>query len=494
MKLLLGALAALCLASLAVGLDNPYVRVHPWTALFLLSAACLARVILRRRSEGRALFDEPAHAPLLLVALTAYLATFRWHGGDDIPNSILPFALLRHGTLSMEPFRRLFLVEQSLRDFVVVTSQPLMSVFSIVPGLLALPVALPAVLAGARPEDLLLHNLSKVSGSLICAASVPVVYEMVRGRASHSWAVTMALFYGLGTWTFSVSSQALHSHGPAQLGVALGLLGMLREPRSIAPYLSGFGFALATTCREDSVFFLAAAALFYLFHRRERLPRFCAGAMAPLALNAAYWLYYTGRLRPPYMGVQGGLFGAFQWEALFAMLASPTRGLFLFVPAAVFGIWGMKRACLDPRRRWAPYLIGACFATLVFYCFRSSWTGGQTFGTRYFAAVCIVLALFCGEIEAEIAGSGRAKVLWTAAFSVSILVHSVGAFFTYPGSYAIVEQTAELWEWSLHPLLNLFRADGPLFKLSTVPRAFLASALLMLTVPLAFLNHRFLSK
>lgn len=232
MRAVLAVLSAVFLVSLALGTGHRYFPVLPWTGMFLLSLGALVHTALERRRAGRPLFDAPAHWPLFWLTMTLYLATFRWHGGDDIPASVLPFALLRHGTLSMEPLRSWFLVEQPLQDFVDEPAGILLSRFSIVPGIMALPVTGVPVLFGAKISDLLIHNTSKVAASLIGAAGVAAVYELVRRRASWRWAAVTALFYGLGTWTFSVSGQALYAHGPAQLGLALGLLGMLKEPRS----------------------------------------------------------------------------------------------------------------------------------------------------------------------------------------------------------------------------------------------------------------------
>ncbi len=440
----------------------------PWTAALALSVIGLWTVWDARRAEGRGLLDAPAHGPLFLVCLSVYLATMRWHGGDDIPNSILPWAILRHGTFSLEPFRHRFETE-TLADFVVPGSRPLLSMFSVVPAVLALPVYLLPVLFGPPPNDFGLHNLSKISGALLTAASAVLVYEACRRRADGRWAAALALFYGLGTWSLSVSSQALHSHGPAQLGAALGMLGLLgTRPRDAA--LAGFGFALSFSSREDGVFFLAAAGLFTLLHRPRLVLPFIAGAAAPLAFVLSVWLRYTGRPLPPYLGVQSGMFTGVQWPAVWAMLASPTRGLAFFSPAALFGLWALARRPRAPEGPWPPYLLAACAALVLFISCRTSWSGGQTFGTRYFAVVCVVATVALADWRPPAAA-------WAAAFAVSVAVHAVGAFLPYPGSFAIERQQAELWHWGLHPLA------GPA-----------GAAALLAAVPLGVRQYRFLRR
>lgn len=480
----LSFVAAACLANAGRIQGVP----PPWTAALVLAAACLWAEWRIRRGAGRNLFDEPAHLPLFLVCLTAYLATMRWHGGDDIPNSLIPFGILRHGTLSLEPFRVKFETE-TLRDFLSPGTRPLLSIFSVVPAVLALPVYFLPALAGGAPNDFGLHNLSKISGALITAASVAVVYEACRRRAEGPWAAASALFYGLGTWSWSVSSQALHSHGPAQLGTALGMLGLSGERRRDSA-LAGLGFSLAFACREDSIFFLAAAGLFILVHRPRLTLPFLLGASGPVIFNAAYWLWYTGVLRPPYLGAQGAMFGGFQFRAVWGMLASPTRGLALYCPAAMFALWAMLRACHDPQRRWAPYMAAASGALLLFVAYRTTWTGGQTFGTRYFAAALAIWAVALAELGPTIAASPRLSAAWAAAFAASILVHAAGAFFPYPGSFMTQGAEAELWRWSLHPAANLFRAAGPMGGLPAAVRVAAAGLFLCAAVPVGIWSYR----
>ena len=95
MDALVAALSLAFVASLALG--GPPRFLPPWTALFLLSGA----MTLRLRRRGAAFTD----AGLFWLCLTLYLASFRWHGGDDIPNSMLPFQLWRHGTLAFDEVR-----------------------------------------------------------------------------------------------------------------------------------------------------------------------------------------------------------------------------------------------------------------------------------------------------------------------------------------------------------------------------------------------------
>lgn len=488
MDVLVGSLAIVFVASLALG--GPPRFLPPWTALFVLALAALARLWTSERRAGRDPLESRPQAALFWLCLTLYLASFRWHGGDDIPNSMLPFVILRHGTLSFDPLRA-WAEDPALRELILVVNGRLLSFYPVAPGVLAVPLYVIPALVGFEPSDPFLHSMAKISGALITALSVIVLFRALEKRFSRRWAAIAAGLYGLGTFAFSVSSQALYSHGPAQLGVALGLLGVL-TPGTLWAIASGLGLGLAAVSREDSAFFGLAVAAYFLFHERKRLPAYALGAFVPIALNLAYWRWYGGHFRPPYHDIQAQLFGALDPGVMLAMLLSPSRGLLCYMPAAAFGLWGAATACRDPRARWAPYFAAACAATWVFYGFRQSWTGGTSFGSRYFSVVAMVLAFFAAEAGSLVARSAALRRAWAWAIAFSILIHATGAFLTWPGvAMTLQEQTATLWRVRMHPLAYLFVSEGPLGGMPTLARSVVACGLLALSWPLArFIERR----
>ena len=155
----------------------------PWTPAFLASLSALAW--LWKQSGGRPGERYPV-ATVFFFACAAYLSTFRWHGGDDISNSLLPFALLRHGTLVLDPVADPWLTGKP--DFTVVYGGHRLSIFPIAPGLLAMPVYFIPILASAPISEVFLHNLSKLSATLITAASAAIFFLAVSKRCSRSWA------------------------------------------------------------------------------------------------------------------------------------------------------------------------------------------------------------------------------------------------------------------------------------------------------------------
>lgn len=483
MRRLTWALGLLFAVSLAAGVGNPRFPLVPWTCLFLFS---LAALIKSWKKDGR------SAQTVFFLALTLYLSTFRWHGGDDIPNSILPFSILRYGTLALDPFGAWFAERGLTQDFTIPAPPHLLSSFPVAPALMALPLYVIPVLFGLGPQEQLIHNLSKISASLLCALSVLIFYRLARERAGKSWAWGVTLLYAFGTYTFSVSSQALYQHGPSQLAIITGLWFLLcKNPRTKDFVWAGLALGVALTCRHDNIFFVLPLGLYVLMHRKpQETLGLVLGASPPLILLFSFYWFYTGKFAPPESAYQSSLFGAFHADAAAAMIFSPTRGLLPLLPASLFGLWGLALKIRDKKSRWAPYLALSCASTWIFYCYRITWSGGGTFGNRYFAVVCMILVLFCLDLELLVKKSKNLKLLWSLAFALSILVHATGGYFNWPGSFRVEDQIASMWDWRLYPPFYLFAPEGSLGRTPEIGRGLIALALAGLTAALARLGYR----
>ncbi len=439
-----------------------------WTPAFLAATFGLAWLCAKDR---RAWESRPSLF-LFLAAVAVYLSSFRWHGGDDLPTSLVPFALLRDHTFALDGWLSPFLDGGKAQDFTLaVQGGHRISIFPVGGALLALPFYLLPALSGIVPTEVFLHNISKVSASVIAAASVAVLYRALAARASKEWALGLALLFAFGTWSFSVSSQALWQHGPATLGLALGLWGF-SQAGFRWDVLAGFGFAFAAASRPDNFWLAAAAGLCVLFNRRARLLGFSLGAAIPAACLVGYWVYYSGRPVPPESDMQRVMFTGFQPEAFVALLVSPTRGLLWYSPFVLFGAWAAARRG-SAEARW---LLGGVIAAWIFFSCYGAWVGGGTFGARYFAGICAVLTCALGEAEDELRESPALLRAFAAAGCASILVHALGAYLNWPGSSHLPTAKLQAWHWSLHPWLFLLSSDGGLKGLPWALRALAAGA------------------
>ena len=138
-----------------------------------------------------------------------------------------------------------------------------------------------------------------------------------------------------------------------------------------------------------------------------------------------------------------------------------------------------------------PYMAAAGVALWVFYCFRSSWTGGTTFGMRYLALPCLTLAVFAGELEPEIRRSPRLTSAWAWTFAFCVLVHMAGADFQWPGArLTLEEQLAGVWSPRQFPLIQLFVDGGPIDATPQPWRTLYGLALLgLVALPAAWMRR-----
>ena len=419
-------------------------------------AAALAGLWLVARAEGGVSRRPELALGLGFVAL--YMSTFRWHGGDDIPNSLLPFAILKHRTLALDQVLHPWLTGRESNFTVPAADGRLLSVFPILPGLLALPLYLPAALADAPLSQGFLHDLSKLAGACITAASVAVFYAALSSRCSRRWALWLTVVYGAGSWAMSVSSQALWQHGPAQLGVAIGLWG-LAAPGSRRAFAAGLGFGLAVAARPDHVFIAAAATGLWATTRRRELPAFFAGAALPAAGLLAYWQWYMGRPLPPELDQQEKNFAGFiQWESFPGFFITPSRGLLAYFPPFVFSAWAAARR-RDAECLW---FAAACAATLVFLSRYDNWVAGMSFGNRYFASMSLLFLWWLAPLEPEISRTPGRRRAWAGCAAAAVIIHALGGYLRWPGTWNMERTKRLIWSPSEHPLPHLLDAHGGL--------------------------------
>jgi hypothetical protein len=369
-----------------------------------------------------------------------------------------------------------------MNEFTVSYGGHVLSFYPIAAGVLAVPFYVLPILFKVPFTVLLIHQLAKLSASVITAASAAIFYAALKRRCDLRWAAILSFVYAFGTWSFSVSSQGLWQHGPAALGLAIGFWGLAAEDVGLQADLAcGFGFALAFAARPDAVFIGAAAGLFFLFCRRRRVVGSVLGALGPILLLLAYWLYYTGRLAPPDIDRQAKHVVHFQPDVFLGMMLSPTRGLLFFCPAALFGVWAALR---KGRRTESLFLLAGVLGTWIFLSHYNNWMAGMSFGPRYWAGAVIGLVFLCADLGSEFL-SGVCGPFFSGCAAFSIIIHALGAYLTWPGSYRLDYEREHLWDWTLHPWLNLARPDGGLGSWPIGARLAAVAAVFALVVVLA---------
>ncbi len=412
-----------------------------------------------RAARGALLLAASFFLPFLL-----FLAGPDAGSGDTEPAELLPISILEDHRLNFDrfyggrhdlpyPYRR-------VRGHVV-------SAYPIMAGLANLPVYAAARVAGADLYGAR-SRLSHVTAALLAAGSVLFFFLAVRNvLVSRRAALLSTCVYAFGTELWSVASRGAWQHAPSLFFLCVSLWLLLSGARDQAPSgedsaarrpgpgrlaLSGGTLALAVVSRPTNVLIALAAAGFVLSRRRDRFPLFLLFAALPAS---AVTIYSAVWLDQPF--AMGQLYHAFGFggrplAALAGLLASPSRGLFVFSPvllACVPGAWIAWKS-KDARHEPLPWLAVGAAATLLLFSFWGMWWGGASFGYRILVDLVPVLAILSGLGWGIGARRGRASPVRVAAFAslflFSVYVEVLGVF-AYPTRFdqGLDLESGRLW-------------------------------------------------
>ena len=402
----------------------------------------------RRRSPA-------AIGALLAVACFAvYLTNLRYMGtGDSIPARLLPFSLLRQRNFDLDEFAWLqdagppyFLVRGVGGHWV--------SKYPVATAILVTPLYTPAWWwldrAGVSDDDLRFRlasvALERLGAALIAAVSVALVFLALCRVTAPRIAAGISLAYSLGTETWSISSQALWQHGIAELSLA-GLSLCLLSPGSPGSALAAGTFAALGFCsRSTMAIFAALAGLYVLREHRRFVGYFALPQVAGLAALLLYNHAVTGQLS----GGQAPSFLQLPTLTAFAgLLLSPSRGLFVYTPAAALALAALGRRSSTPP--WIRYALVGVLAYLVLFACWKTWWGGYNFGPRFLTDVMPALALASAPAVERLwpRRAGRIVLLLLAGWGVA--AQAVGVYFD-DGSWnsspvSVDREPQRLWDW-----------------------------------------------
>ena len=388
-------------------------------------------------------------AGLFVFCLVAYLINGRTlplrQGGDTIPNRLLPFAVLAHGTLTLDPFVDDLAAAGIVKPWY--TREVGGSTVSLYPpgtGLVALPLFVAPyhwLKATGRADDAELlaasEGLEKVAAAVIAAASVVVTYLAARRLASPSGAMWIGLGLGLGTSIWATASQMLWQHGVVALAIAAGLL-LLGHPDRPSWTLAAAGlvFGVGAMTRPSAALMLAAAVAWVALRSPLRtaaveLAWLLSGAVPPLLATALYNQRYFDN----FLGAYGLMKGAVDLRraplGLAGLLVSPNRGLLVFTPIALLGIYGLVRCAWKPSGTGLGIFGIAAILHGVLSGAYYQWAGGWSFGPRYLVDVLPILALGAALVWRSLGGAWKWALAGALLWSVAV---QLDGSFCYPAS------------------------------------------------------------
>lgn len=403
---------------------------------------------------------------LLLAVFAIYLASGHTYShldsGDTVPTRLIPFSLLRFGTVTMDPFRSAFAVSGGYRWYVQERHGHLVSYYPIGSVFVALPFYLPLflwLLAVGRTSAMDLFAFAplgeKIVAAAIAASTVAVVWWVLRRRLRPVVALMVSLVFAFCTLMWPIAGEQLWQHGPAALMIAVGYALLTAEPSARRTVGAGLAFGLLVAVRPQTIpFAVAGACAAWVVgepdRRWRRLAQFSAGAMPLIAMFLAYNLATYGKPGGGYQVFAGGLFGlSYLAPGVAGLLFSPNRGALILMPVIGVGLAGGAMAVW--RWRQDPTLALLVLASGGYFLLHSAtmtWAGGWCFGPRYLTETLPVLAIASGAAVPAL--RSWTKALLVPLIAWSLLIQFAGAnFYPYSNWHGRTDGNIEAaaWRW-----------------------------------------------
>ncbi|MGO9273750.1 MAG: hypothetical protein ACLQOO_26515 [Terriglobia bacterium] len=217
---------------------------------------------------------------LLVLLLVLYNLNFRTiHINDSLPARYLPFSLLLHRSLYLDPWVKPFVgvpIGPSGMYFAGEFRGHWISSYPILEPLLITPLYVfpawwlsrqsPAPDPNGSLFVLVADTMEKLSASLIAALSGGVLFLALRKIAPPLASFVVALIYGLASNTWAISSQALWRQGLTELAFAFLLWALFRLPESPrAPFWVGLALGVAAVNKHLEALLVFPFLVYFAF-------------------------------------------------------------------------------------------------------------------------------------------------------------------------------------------------------------------------------------
>jgi hypothetical protein len=374
-----------------------------------------------------------------IVAFLVYNANLRAiSAADTYAARYLPLSIWHNNTLVLDPIVSAVSLGLAVPDpaqwIVKGRKDHFVSLYPVVLPVLIAPLYLPAVAyldrTGWPPlqVDTVARIMEKLCASLIAAASVMLVYLLLRRRSDPRTATLLTLVFAFGTTTWVISSQALWMHGLAQLAIAATLLLLTGPCTAWRAAAAGFLCALIASNRQPDAILAAGLGVYGLWWARHRVLLFLAAGALPVGLVVAYNLAVAGNIAGAYaLSYDPHFVNSHVLTGVAGLLFSPTHGLFVFSPFLLFIPCLLPLTLRDPSSRGLMLAIGvAVVAQLILYGF-VDWRQGVSFGPRWLTDMLPMLFWMLLPIVAALSIAGR--VAFGLACGVAVAIEVVGAFW-----------------------------------------------------------------
>ena len=364
---------------------------------------------------------------LLTFALTFIIFGFRAQyqaALDTVPAQVLPVSILEEGNLDFNEFKSDL---HENRYWYQEKNGKLYSSYSIIPGLLNVPVFAVAKIFGA-PIQKINKKLSLYTCLILTALTIAFHFLIANFFFDRPFkSAAFALLFGLGTAYWSVNSRGLWEHTPAVLFLSIALYLLLQRK----PEWSGFFIGWAVFSRPILVIFALTITIYVIMSERRYLKRYLLLAAIPGVTFAAYNYFYLESILAPFFSNARNVsqFNYPSISAFLGLIASPARGLLVYSPFMYIAILPIKFIFTNsfPLARLMRFIVIGIALQLLLLSSWSNWWGGHSFSYRLlidllpllFILICFHYSLYDEDFISP---------LERIFFAVAVFIHGFGAY------------------------------------------------------------------
>ena len=406
---------------------------------------------------------------LFAACMAVYMANgVAMPGGDSVASRYIPLSLLCEHDLDLNemPLRVRQANGKISQPYFLLPARNKKQIPTLgpMPGIMATPVFFVAKIFSNRFSYERILALSKLAASILIALSVLLLYLALIPLTGRFGAASLALVYGLATSAWSMMSQALWQHTAALPWLTAAILVLIRgRKRDELIKWAGLFLGLAVVARPSNLVIALAFTAYVWLHHRKNFAAFIGLAAIPAIAQASYnWFYFGSPLLfgqtvlNSFLHTHAKIMTAWacpncaSWDtspkavvtAFFGLLVSPSRGIFIFSPILLLGLWGLvasTRRHGDPLSRWSAAVF---FGVVLLHAFRHDWWGGWSFGYRFTMDTVPLLILGMAPLWNQLKTNRVLISLTSVLLAFSLVVQVIGAF-----SYNLVG-------WNANPDVN----------------------------------------
>lgn len=343
--------------------------------------------------------------------------------GDIRPHEELPLALLGDGIFYLDA-----VVEEAQTPpyWVRRVGPHYVSAYPVLTGLLNVPVVGAAMLLGidVRAHLALLSHLTAAWISALATALFFALAFRHFGDVPLAALAAFVFFFACPVW--SVTARGLWAHGPSLLFLCAGALLLSADGKSVVG-IAGLMLGLFVAARPSNAVMALPLGLWVLLARPDARMRFAVLGALPVLAVLVYAEIWWGDWRTLATGNSLDLTTP-PWIGLPGVLASPSRGLFVYCPVLLLGLAELGRSLVrEPRDSvWRFYAL-AVLALIGLVAVWQVWWGGWSFGPRLLIEATPLLVLFVVRVLARTPRPRFLTGAFAALLVISVLVQGLGA-------------------------------------------------------------------